>query len=274
MLLTANSRYAGAKRDYLFHGSRYAVSLAREREQLPRLSAKSDKAEFSWGEYRLGDGNRRGNLNLDAGKPQDNRQAAVLPVLRPNFAVMQADRSLGECEPDAESAGIPLARVINTVKRLEDIAQLSFRQPGPPIAHLKNCRVFTRLPIGAEIQFNDRSVLRVANGIANNILDRTIDELGISAYRTGAGGMQIHSASSLPCLKFRIGQHFFEELVERKLRLIEPGIGGLHRREAKQVANELIEPAGLALDPLELISHVSRGLLTGQFQSDAKPRQG
>src|SRR5579863_2145390 len=112
-----------------------------------------------------------------------NPQAAFRPVKGGYAATVEAYRSFGDCQAQSDSAGLPAAIVIKTIKRLEEFLQRVGRNSGAAVRDA-DYRLCAGSGIGSFQMNLDRTAFtRVTNGIAYDVFDSAVQERGFSTHR-------------------------------------------------------------------------------------------
>jgi hypothetical protein len=154
------------------------------------------------------------NCTLDHGEPDLDHQPSLRSVCRSDFAVMELYRTLGNCQAQPNAASSAATSVIDTVKGTEKLIQRFFRNARTRIRDSYDC--FCAICSLHALQANfDRCVfLGVAHCVAYDILDRTIQECGISHNDAVVNNRTVDS--TMPALRLESGVlgNFTNKLVE------------------------------------------------------------
>ena len=115
-----------------------------------------------------------GSLSL-AWQFEADDEAAFRAVPRPNLAMMQPYRAVSDRQSNPESTGVALSCVVSPVEGSKDILQLILWKPRPAITHIKCDHARANLFFATELELDHRLLARVANGVANNVLDGAVN---------------------------------------------------------------------------------------------------
>src|ERR1019366_4692099 len=161
------------------------------------------------------------------------------------FAAMESNPTLAECQAQPCAPRFALSRRIEPEKRAKQLVERRIGYSGPMIANLDDGgRVeITRFADQANLDF--RLVRRVPNRIADNIFDRTAEELW-AAYRAAVVRLvKDHPAVAIAGLEVGIGNDLAKQIGKLDFLLVRELLAGFHSRKGKQLPDHSIQPLRL-----------------------------
>src|SRR5580698_564843 len=204
-----------------------------------------------------------------------NQKSAFGPVHSRDASAMEAHRALRNSQTQTNPASLPAASIVQAIKRLEQLFERIRRNAGAAIGDsnhgLRDSAVLRLL----QMNFDRCAFVRVTDGVADYILDRTVQQGCISAHSPDSGG-NFAAYVATPRLRFelRIFRHIEHNVVEQNRRGGHALLTIFEARQSEQAANEFIEAAGFEFDALKHHRAFRSGALPGQAKRYIQARQG
>ncbi len=141
-------------------------------------------------------------------QPDLHHQPAAITIECRNLPAMEAHRPFSNSQPQSHSASQAPARIIQTIKRLEQFSQRILRNPRPRVAHTNDRLRNSRPRLALQFNLDRSSLLRVADRIADHVLDRAMQQRSIpSDLPASVRNLRIHVAMPRLCFKLGILAH-------------------------------------------------------------------
>jgi len=188
-------------------------------------------------------------------------------IVGPHGPMVQFDGAAGDGESQPNASAGAAAVLFHTIKRVENVGQSFVRDARAKIANGQPVRQTSPL----EAHVNVPSFRRVADGIANNVLDSATQQLGIALH---LGVAKIEVERDVVALGFDVNivDNYPYQFVQTKGFSAQAGRIAFRARYLDQFTDEHVEPIRFAFDAIE--GHVGIGAATRQLDSDAEARQG
>jgi hypothetical protein len=113
-------------------------------------------------------------VNLD-------QKSAFGPVRSCDASAMEADGAFGNGQTQTNAASLPASSIVQAVKRLEQLFQRIGGNAEAAIGDSDDRFLITAAFCPVQMDLNRRAFAGVADGVAHNILDRTVQQGCISA---------------------------------------------------------------------------------------------
>jgi len=118
-----------------------------------------------------------------------------------------------------------------------------------------------------------RLLIGVANGVSDHVVERAPDQGGIAPHGAGSIRRELDPSSGGGCLKGGIIDHLVEEITEIESHGFGVRCPGLKAFQKEKLADEVVEPTGLALDAIEGLNGLDALTVAGQLQGYRKTCQ-
>ena len=170
-------------------------------------------------------------------------------------------------QPQAGAAGLAVARLVGPVEWPENLFAILRADARAVVIDVNRNPVF----IHREADGNLR--VRVAQGVAHDILQRAFQRIGVTVQRPRT--RRILNGERFPHLlgfKRRVVQHFAPQLIGFD-RLADQGVFRLIARHHQQVVDHAVQPVRFSFDALQLLALTAAAAQQGGAQLQARKRR-